>query len=376
MLNMKILHVNANDRYGGAAVTALSLVDELNKCTNIEAHLLVRDKYTDSTSVFQTSYFRRYSAKLLSCVAQLIFTHFKLQHYSLPVGTTKLSGVAKKGDYDVIHLHWINACFIDINDLMGLKKPIVWTLHDMWPLTLWSHITETQPSAISRIFTKRRLLKLKQLNDEKLLTIVCPSEHLARKAVQMGWKHVNVIRNQFPELNSVDQNLVKPHLLPADIQSIGAIVAGGSLDKNKGIQDLLYIAKRQPGLTFHILGAEPELSSNNIRAYPFTSSKHKVYNFLSDMDYLFIPSRYENLPSVAIESIQLGTPIIGYKSNPGVKEIVNRTKFGKLISQKTDFIAASLNNHASHQQIDLSLLDDCLHSYKKHIDLYRSLIND
>jgi glycosyltransferase involved in cell wall biosynthesis len=376
MLTMKILHVNSNDRYGGAAVTAFSLMNELNKIENIEADLLVRDKYTESINVIQTNALVRYSAKLLSYISQLIFKNSKLQHYSLPVGTTKLSDITKNGDYDVVHLHWINACFIDINDLIRIEKPIVWTLHDMWPLTLWSHITETQPTVISQIFTEPRLLKLKKLNDEKKLTIVCPSEHLALKADEFGWKNIKVIRNQFPELNSVDRSLVKPHKFPNDIQSIGAIVAGGSLDENKGIQDILYTAQRHPGLNFHILGAEPELSSNNIKTYPFTSSKHNIYKFLSDMDYLFIPSRYENLPSVAIESIQLGTPIIGYKFNPGVREIITKTNFGKLISQKDDFVAANLNDQTSHKKIDLSLLHDCLNSYKRHIDLYRSLIND
>ena len=32
----------------------------------------------------------------------------------------------------IIHLHWI-CNFLSIEDIANIKKPIVWTLHDMWP---------------------------------------------------------------------------------------------------------------------------------------------------------------------------------------------------------------------------------------------------
>ena len=49
-----------------------------------------------------------------------------------------LSGHPLVKDADIIHLHWINQGFLslkDIEELVKLNKPIVWTMHDMWPCT-------------------------------------------------------------------------------------------------------------------------------------------------------------------------------------------------------------------------------------------------
>jgi glycosyltransferase involved in cell wall biosynthesis len=40
---------------------------------------------------------------------------------------------------DLVHLHWINAGFVPIHLLRRLARPLVWTLHDMWPLTGGCH---------------------------------------------------------------------------------------------------------------------------------------------------------------------------------------------------------------------------------------------
>ena len=43
---------------------------------------------------------------------------------------------------DVIHLHWINQGFLSLADIRKLAligKPIVWTMHDMWPCTAICH---------------------------------------------------------------------------------------------------------------------------------------------------------------------------------------------------------------------------------------------
>ena len=36
-------------------------------------------------------------------------------------------------DADIIHLHWVCQEMISIESIGRIKKPIVWTMHDMWP---------------------------------------------------------------------------------------------------------------------------------------------------------------------------------------------------------------------------------------------------
>ncbi len=43
---------------------------------------------------------------------------------------------------DIVHLHWINGGMIKIEDLLKIKKPLVWSLHDMWAFTGGCHYDE------------------------------------------------------------------------------------------------------------------------------------------------------------------------------------------------------------------------------------------
>lgn len=51
---------------------------------------------------------------------------------------TDLLGHPLVEEADIIHLHWINQGFLSLRDIERLvkqNKPIVWTMHDMWPCT-------------------------------------------------------------------------------------------------------------------------------------------------------------------------------------------------------------------------------------------------
>ena len=42
----------------------------------------------------------------------------------------------------MIHLHWVNQGFLSLSDikkLVNTGKPIVWTMHDLWPATAICH---------------------------------------------------------------------------------------------------------------------------------------------------------------------------------------------------------------------------------------------
>src|ERR1035437_1115763 len=50
-----------------------------------------------------------------------------------------MAGVAKdrfaQSSADIMHLHWSNGATLGVETLSACHKPIVWTLHDMWPMT-------------------------------------------------------------------------------------------------------------------------------------------------------------------------------------------------------------------------------------------------
>ncbi|NEQ34357.1 MAG: glycosyltransferase [Leptolyngbya sp. SIO4C5] len=43
---------------------------------------------------------------------------------------------------DIVNLHWVCNGFVKIETLARLKRPLVWTLQDMWPMTGGCHYSE------------------------------------------------------------------------------------------------------------------------------------------------------------------------------------------------------------------------------------------
>ena len=41
----------------------------------------------------------------------------------------------------LFHLHWVQAEMLSIADIGRIRKPIVWTLHDMWAFSGAEHYT-------------------------------------------------------------------------------------------------------------------------------------------------------------------------------------------------------------------------------------------
>ena len=116
---MKILHFVGGDLKSGSSKAVLILSKNLKK-----------------NKINSKIYNKNSKTKILY---EKIFKRINLQ----PQNTTISLGLFgtdffKNKDYkeaDIIHLHWINKSLININDIVKIDKPIVWTIRDMWPFT-------------------------------------------------------------------------------------------------------------------------------------------------------------------------------------------------------------------------------------------------
>lgn len=60
--------------------------------------------------------------------------------FSTPViNSNKAVDYINRSDADIVHLHWVNSGALSISDIAKISKPIVWSLHDMWPFTGGCH---------------------------------------------------------------------------------------------------------------------------------------------------------------------------------------------------------------------------------------------
>ncbi|MFM5961135.1 MAG: glycosyltransferase, partial [Dolichospermum sp.] len=121
---------------------------------------------------------------------------------------------------DVINLHWINGGYLKIETIAKFKKPIVWTLHDMWAFTGGCHyngdcmnytnscgacpqLHSNKEKYLSRWIWQRKAKAWQELN----LTIVTPSHWLAKCAASSS-----LLKNLKIEVipNGLDTKQYKP----------------------------------------------------------------------------------------------------------------------------------------------------------------------
>ena len=143
---MKILLVNTSSATGGAAVATRRLMNALEK-SGAEVKMLVRDKDDEEDDkVIALSPLWKLKWNFL-WERFVIWVHNKLSRKNLfavdiaNIGTD-ITSLPIFHEADIIHLHWVNQGFLslkNINEILTSGKPVVWTLHDMWPCTAICH---------------------------------------------------------------------------------------------------------------------------------------------------------------------------------------------------------------------------------------------
>lgn len=142
---MKVLFVNTNENYGGAARAALRIMRGVQKY-GVEVQMFVKNRHSQAEDVVALSQFvpNNVFFRIGDWIVNKIknqWQHHKWRPYKQTkhnvymsdVRSISIYGALRKMDYNIVHLHWINERFLGIDELKKIKKPIVWTLHDSWP---------------------------------------------------------------------------------------------------------------------------------------------------------------------------------------------------------------------------------------------------
>lgn len=141
---MRVVHVNYNGNYeGGAAIAALRLHEAL-LAQGVDSIFVCRVKPEAEKARQWPS--RRLHQSVRNALIKGQNAILKcLYGISLPVNIIP-SGVAEYVNTlnpDIVHLHWIKADTMSIEEIRQIKAPIVWSLHDLWPMLG----TESHPSS-------------------------------------------------------------------------------------------------------------------------------------------------------------------------------------------------------------------------------------
>lgn len=141
---MKVLQLNHSDINGGAARAAYRIHHALHD-SGIDSQMLVNVAASgDWTVQGPTSKLAkaigRVRPQLVNPVCKLLRTGNPVIHSPslVPSGWPDHLNAT---DADVVHLHWVQGEMLSIADIGRIRKPIVWTLHDMWSFCGAEHYT-------------------------------------------------------------------------------------------------------------------------------------------------------------------------------------------------------------------------------------------
>lgn len=256
---------------------------------------------------------------------------------------------------DVVHLHWVNGAAA-VGDLRRLGRPIVWTLHDMWPFTGGCHYSggcERFAEGCGRcpLLGARRWADLSRLTWARKargwaglpIALAAPSrwiaEQAARSALFAGLP-VEVIHNglDLGAFRPGDRAAARARLgLPADrpLLLFGGMRADA--DPRKGY-DLLVAAlgrlaaqgwgERLALATFGSAGAAPAagLRPHALGQIGDDATLAAAY---AAADLFVAPSREDNLPNTVCEAMACGLPVAAFAVG-GMPELVEHGASGYL----------------------------------------------
>ena len=255
----------------------------------------------------------------------------------------------KKFGADTIHLHNLHGWHINLPLLFKFIKKnnlkVIWTLHDCWAFTghcphydmvgceKWK--TECRNCSQHKSYPKtifdcsKKMFKLKKnwFLGVRDLTIVTPSFWLAEQVKQSFLKDypIKVINN------GIDLSVFKPQKsnfrskYSLEDKKILLGVAFG-WDKRKGLDVFINLAEKLPeNYKIVLVGTNDKMDKilpQNIISIHCTQSKKELAEIYSSADLFINPTREDNFPTVNIEALACGTPVLTFKTG-GSPEIID-----------------------------------------------------
>ena len=340
---MHVLHVNTSEQTGGAAIAASRLVRALND-HGLKVRLLVRDQQTDAPTTLTIPDRLRLRMAFLwerFCIwTANRFSRRNLWAVDIACAGADISSLPAFREADVIHLHWVNQGLLSMKQLekiLASGKPVVWTLHDMWPITGICHHAGTcdryqthchdcpllqQPSAhdlSEKVFQKKAAAYAKGR-----ITFVGVSQWMAdraRQSVLTTGHTVQVIGNALSLEHFVPTDRIQARRALGLPQESNIILFGAArIDlPAKGLQRLLaalqtdQLQKRKPHLLLFGTCKDEQLWQHIPCSYTYVGvvqSEEALSRLYSAAEVLVNASDYETFGQTLTEAMACGcTPV-------------------------------------------------------------------
>lgn len=269
-----------------------------------------------------------------------------------PASTARIIRILKNEKPDVVHLHCLNANFVNVYRLIGfLKKNKIKTV-----LTLHAEIMHTAGCEHAGECIKwqsgcHNCAKIKGMltgyfrDDAKIaynkikkafhgfenLTVTSVSEWLTQRAESSNvFKHHEIrfctIHNAVDTSKFRQPDLKHENRVPRILH-----ITPNFNHPLKGGKYVLELAKIQPEWNFIIVGASCDNDSlpSNIQFIPHTNNQKELISYYQQADVTLLTSYRETFSMVCLESLACGTPVVGFKA--GAPEQIFKEKYAEFV---------------------------------------------
>ncbi len=385
---MRVLIVNTSERTGGAAIAANRLKDALNN-SGVKTMMLVTDKETDDITVAALPHKWLLQWHFLWerwCL--FLHLHFKRRHlFEVDMANcgSDITGMKEFQEADVIHLHWVNQGMLSLKSIAKILqsgKPVVWTMHDMWPATGICHLTlgcthyqdscgncaflpgDSKNDLSAKVFKK----KLKILSNAKsqihFVAVSTWLKGLADQSLLTGRFPVDVIPNvidlnRFQLLETQDcrsRLLIKaPHVLAFGAYKIDAPIKGF----NYLIQALKILLQsgKYTKKDIHLIVFGGMYNEKTLKEIPVEYSymgyvqEDSLSQIYSASDAVVSSSLYETFGQTLVEAMACGCLPVSF-DNSGQTDIIDHLENGYLAKYKSPESLAEGLDWAFHAEKD------------------------
>ena len=402
---MRVLIVNTSERAGGAAVAASRLMAALIN-NGVKAKMLVRDKETDSLTVTELPQTARVRWNFLWERLVIFFRlHFQRKHlFEIDIANAgyDITQTDEFKEADVIHLHWVNQGMLSlggIRKILRSGKPVVWTMHDIWPATAICHLTlgcrnfktsccqcKYLPGGGGRNDLAASVWRKKQsvLAQDNIYYVACSRwlESEARQSALLRGQKISSIPNPIDTrvYRVTDRAEARRQLdLPQDMRLL-LFVSQRVTNRNKGMDYLVeacrLLASQYPEMQQQtgviILGGHAEEVADQLpfKTFPlgYVNDEQRIVRVYNAADVFVLPSLSENLPNTIMEAMACGVPCIGFNVG-GIPEEIDHRKNGYVAAYRdSEDLARGIRwvlCEADRQQLSAQAVRKVAHNYSQ-----------
>lgn len=367
IFNMKkVLIVNTYLTGGGAAIAAYRLAKALQKQKDIDVSFLCLhgDKELQEEADFNISPIvanGKFSlGEKINFVSERLQIYLnnglrkdKIFHISTALWGMDISNHPLVLDADIIHLHWICQGMMSLKSLYKLSmlnKKIIWTLHDMWPVTAVSPHLKDPNIYVSPWNNKEqklveRVWNLKKSIYPQLKPILVGCSNWIKDKAKGSRLSENLKLTSIP--NTIDTDKYSPDDKKKYNEYFTLVFgAVNTSDERKGFKQIIDAIEILKGrgvldklnIKIKVFGylderAKKTIENLNLDYIGYISSQQDMIDLYRKADCLVVPSLFENLPNTIMEAMSCALPSVAFDVG-GIPEMIDDGVSGFISSVK------------------------------------------